>query len=319
MLKPKTTTMNISYSDPLSRGWARMKKALFQPFDIVKWINVGFTAFLAGLTDCNRGSGGNNSNMGIHNDWDDFFSFPQTAWNWLTSHPLWFNLIIFGVILLFIVGIILTWLSSRGKFMFLHNVVHNKDDVKEPWYEFKKQGNSLFWWRFIFGCIVLLAFVAYFIFCFITVKNMYYGEIPVGMKVWIIAGLIILFITLIIITAYISLFLNDFVVPIMYKHRMGSTHAWLKFLPLMGRHLGSFILYGLFIFALGIAVAIGIIFLALITCCIGLLLLIIPFVGSVILLPVSYTFRALSIEFLKQFGDEFDVFPSYETQDSESQ
>ena len=57
-----------------------MKKALFQPFDIAKWINIGFTAFLAGLTDCNGGgSGGNRSNLGNHIDWEDFFNFPQTA------------------------------------------------------------------------------------------------------------------------------------------------------------------------------------------------------------------------------------------------
>lgn len=312
--KPKTTAMNISYSGPLSSGWVRMKKALFQPFDIAKWINIGFTAFLAGLTDCNGGgNGGNKSGLGNHNDWDDFFNFPQTAWDWLTGHPLWFNLIILGIILLFVIGIVLTWLSSRGKFMFLHNVIHNKDDVKKPWYEFKTQGNSLFWWRFFFGWIAFLAFISYFIFCYTTAKNMYYGEISVGPKVWIIAGLIILFLALIIIVGYISLFLNDFVVPIMYKHRISATRAWLKFLQLMGIHFGTFIIYGLFIFVLGIAVGIGVIFLALITCCIGLLLLAIPFVGSVILLPVSYTFRALSIEFLRQFGEEFDVFPSPET------
>jgi hypothetical protein len=226
---------------------------------------------------------------------------------------LWFNLIILGVILLFIIGIVLTWLSSRGKFMFLYNVIYNSDEVKKPWYKFKKQGNSLFWWRFIFGLLAFIVFITYFIFCFITVKNMYYGDIPIGPKVWMIAGLVILFLVLIITVGYISLFLNDFIVPIMYKYKTGATRAWLKFLHHMGRHIGSFIIYGLFIFILGIAVAIGIIFLALITCCIGLLLIAIPFVGTVILLPVSYTFRALSIEFLKQFGDEFDVLSTNET------
>lgn len=52
--------MNISYSNPLSRGWDRMKKALFQPFDIGKWFTVGFTAFLAALVD--GGSPGGNGN-----------------------------------------------------------------------------------------------------------------------------------------------------------------------------------------------------------------------------------------------------------------
>jgi hypothetical protein len=70
---------------------------------------------------------------------------------------------------------------------------------------------------------------------------------------------------------------------------------------------GSFFLYGILILVLGIAIAIAIIVIAAATCCVGLTLLIIPFVGSVLLLPVSYTYRAFSIEFLAQFGDEYDV------------
>ena len=106
---------------------------------------------------------------------------------------------------------------------------------------------------------------------------------------------------------YISLFLNDFIVPIMYKHNLSATQAWSKFLTLTLQHPGSFILYGLFVFAVGIGVGILILLAALLTCCIGLLLIMIPFVGSVILLPVSYTFRAFSIGFLAQFGDYFSV------------
>jgi hypothetical protein len=48
------------------------------------------------------------------------------------------------------------------------------------------------------------------------------------------------------------------------------------------------------------------------TCCIGFLLLIIPYIGSVVLLPVFYTFRAFSIEFLEQYGEEFVLFPKPE-------
>jgi len=30
------------------------------------------------------------------------------------------------------------------------------------------------------------------------------------------------------------------------------------------------------------------------------------------MLPVSYTFRAFSVEFLEQFGDDFVIFPKQE-------
>ncbi|MEZ5082559.1 MAG: hypothetical protein R2750_03800 [Bacteroidales bacterium] len=73
--------MNIDYIEPLSRGWARMKKALFQPFDLAKWFTVGFTAFLAALMDGGGGGGGNSRNYGKAKfDFDDFFNFLVMQW-----------------------------------------------------------------------------------------------------------------------------------------------------------------------------------------------------------------------------------------------
>jgi hypothetical protein len=300
--------MNIGYTLPLSKGWGHMKKALFQPFDLNKWLRLGFTAWLAGLADCNGGSGGNNS---VHNrnDWNDFFNFPQTAWDWLQTHPLWFNLIIIGIILVIIIGTVILWVSSRGKFTFLHNVAHEKDEINKPWIEYRKEGNSLFIWRFFFGWICAILFVGFFIHCFIAAKGLYFGDFPGIILFWKIAGMILIFLGLLIVIGYISLYLNDFIVPVMFKNRIGVNRAWMKFLPLFGRYFFHFVVYGLFIFILMIATAIAVISFALITCCIGLLLIAIPYIGSVVLLPVSYTFRAFSIEFLAQFGDEFNVFP----------
>ncbi len=304
--------MSISYSRPLSNGWTRMKKALFQPFDLSKWFRVGFTAWLAGLTDCHGGSSGNNNgySQGIHDPWNDFFSFPQTAWNWLMDHPVAFNLIIVGIILLFVIIAVVAWVSSRGKFMFLHNVIYDKSEISEPWHEYKKEGNSLFLWQFIFGLFAVAVFILFLIYCFVTAKNLYYADLPNVAIFWAVAMMVLMFIGYLIIFGYISLFLKDFVVPIMYKHRVGVIRGWGEFLKLFFPHFFPFIGYGLFIFVLGIAVAIGVIILALFTCCIGLLLIAIPYIGAVILLPVSYTFRAFSIEFLAQFGDRYNVLPT---------
>ena len=307
--------MNISYSEPLSRGWNRMKKALFQPFDISKWFTLGFTAFLAALLDGGGtgGSGNYSENYGQHRfNWDEFANMPHTAWEWLTSHSLWFTLIIIGVFFLIAVFIVLTWLSSRGKFMFLDNVVHDKAEVVKPWHEYSRQGNSLFVWRLVYGFICFILIMFSLGLSAVVIVNLFTGYAPVSTKVFTIMGLIIQFLVLVILTAYISLFLNDFVVPIMYKYRITTSKAWYKFLPVLSQHLGHFILYGLFILVLVILVVVCVIFFGLFTCCLGFLLLIIPYIGSVVLLPVSYTFRAFSVEFLEQFGDDFTIFPKQE-------
>lgn len=303
--------MSISYSQPLSMGFQRMKKALFQPFDITKWFRIGFTAWLAGLTECNGGSSGNNSGSNFNN-LDKFFDFPQTAWNWLIDNPLWANLILVGIVFLIIIVSVIIWVSARGKFMFLHNVVHDNAEISQPWHDYRKEGNSLFWFDFVFGWIAFAVFMLIAAHCFVSAKELYYGDFTKPEIFLSILQMVLLFIGYIIVFGYIGLFEKDFVVPIMYKHRIGVLSAWGKFLALLGRKLFTFLLYGLFIFVLGIAVAIGIIFFALVTCCIGLLLIAIPYIGAVVLLPVSYTFRAFSIEFLAQFGDDFDLLPKDE-------
>ncbi|MQY80384.1 MAG: hypothetical protein GH151_14550 [Bacteroidetes bacterium] len=304
--------MNISYSDPLSRAWGRMKKALFSPFDINKWFVVGFTAFLAGLLDRpGGGGGGNNKWDGFHN-LDDIADFPSEAWDWLMNHPGWFSLILFGLVFFISLAILFIWLSSRGKFMFLDNVVHDKAQITKPWYQYKKQGDSLFLWRLVYGFICLAAFIAMLIFFFSLILSMFHGDISGAQKVSSIIGMVLLFLTFILITGYISLFLNDFVVPIMYKYNLTAIKAWNRFLPLLGQYLFYFLLYGIFVFLLVVLVVIFVIVAGILTCCIGFLLLIIPYIGSVIMLPVSYTFRALGPEFLGQFGPEFTVFPQAE-------
>jgi hypothetical protein len=111
-----------------------------------------------------------------------------------------------------------------------------------------------------------------------------------------------------IICAYISLFLNDFIVPIMYKQRITASQAWLKFILLFNETPLPFILYGLLIFVFIIVLIIGIIIVGLLTCCIGFVLIAIPYIGSIVLLPVSYTFRAYSVAFLGQFGSQYALF-----------
>lgn len=307
--------MNINYFDALSRAWNRMVTALFRPFDLGKWFVVGFTAFLAGLLDTpGGGGGGSRHRLHRHNDFGDVLAFPSIAWDWLMDHPFWFTLIIIGVILFIIILIVLTWLSSRGKFMFLDNVVHNRAKVTQPWHEFRKQGNSLFLWRLGFGLVILAGLILFAIQFFYVALDIYNA----GFSTAIIApilGIGFLLLCFIIVAAFISAFLNNFVVPIMYKNRIAASQAWHRFLSIFSKHWIYFLLYGIFLLGLYIVMVIGVIIAGLMTCCIGFVFLIIPYIGSVILLPISYTFAALGPEFLVQFGPEFDIFPRAEEAD----
>jgi MFS family permease len=305
----KGEKMNIRYGAPLSRGWERMSKALFKPFDLGKWFAAGFTAFLAGLAD---GFGNNGSSyIPGKDDWnlDKITEFPGIAWQWLLDNPFWSGLIICGILLLIALGILLLWLSSRGKFMFLDNVVHDRALVSKPWDQFRYLGDSLFLWRLCFGIIVFAVvclFITVAVFVFNLFHNNDFSSLATGLT---ISGMVLWFFAIGIITAYISLFLSHFVVPIMYKNNIGAVDAWQRFMSLLSGYMLNFIFYGMIILLLNILIGLCIMVIGLFTCCIGLIIISIPYIGTVILLPVKYTFRALSVEFLEQFGPDYEIFP----------
>lgn len=302
--------MQIGYIEPFSRAWGRMKAALFSPFSLSKWFAVGFTAFLAGLMDGHGGgSGGSDSKRGGVDSFDEFLELPGRAWGWLMDNPEWLMLIVAGLLLIIGLLVVLTWLSSRGTFMFLDNVVHDRAEVVNPWKEYRVEGNSLFLWRLGFGVFCVMIVIAFVVIFFVTASQVYADSYDSGIPILLIIGMGLLFLLVVIIFAYISLFLKDFVAPLMYRYRETATQAWGRFLPVLKEYPFHFIFYGIFMFVMVILVVIGIIFAAVMTCCVGFVVLVIPYIGTVATLPAWYTFRAFSLEFLAQFGEGFNVFP----------
>jgi len=289
-----------------------MKKALFNPFDIKKWFVVGFTAFLSGLTDC-RGNGGTGGKRSGAVNWEEILYFPQTAWEWLVNHPVLAVVIAFGAVLLLVLAVFITWWSSRGKFMFLDNVVHDRSQVLAPWTEYKTEGNSLFIWNLILGAIVLLIVVGYVVQCFASLQGLYEGSEDLSVLIVPAILMILGLFLILLLNGLIELLLFDFVVPIMYRDRITTLSAIRKFLPLFTSQFLHFLGYAIFVFFIFVIVVLGVIIVGALTCCIGFVLLAIPYINSVVLLPISYTLRAFSVEFLEQFGADYHIFPRGES------
>jgi hypothetical protein len=57
------------------------------------------------------------------------------------------------------------------------------------------------------------------------------------------------------------------------------------------------------------AIGILIVMVVLVTCCCAGCLMLLPYLGTVLLLPVLVFKRAYPLYFLAQFGSEYDVFP----------
>ena len=129
---------------------------------------------------------------------------------------------------------------------------------------------------------------------------------------WIIA-LATGFLFVFLVVGYISTMLGNFVVPLMHRNKVTATQAWKTFLALHASKTGSFVLFFLRTILISLGTAAAVFALVFGTCCIAVIPLIIPYLGTVILLPIHVFVRLLGPEFLRQFGGEFDTLVSNPT------
>jgi len=305
-----THEFNVSVIDPVSPAIEKVKTILFKPFDMRKWFVIGFCAWLAFLgSGGGRGGGGHGGGRGgMPPDIPEVFGqakeFVLVNLGWII--PV--GAIVVGLII--VLGLVITWLSSRGRFMFLHCVAENKAEVKVPWHKFRKHGNSLFLFRIVVGLIGFAAIGLPCLFIFALIAVMVAGNVPGLAVVLGFIAIILVIVPITIILLLVSKFTKDCVVPIMFLRSTSCRAAWREFLALLSANKARFILY--ILFQIVIAIAIGVIIsmgfcIGCCLCCASLLLLI-PYIGTVIRLPLLVFKRAYSLYYLRQFGPEFDVF-----------
>jgi len=100
---------------------------------------------------------------------------------------------------------------------------------------------------------------------------------------------------------------RDFVVPIQFAQGGACREGWRVLMGLLSRNAGNFILYFLFQILLAIAIAVLVLAVVLLTCCIAGCLFAIPYLGTVLLLPILVFQRSYSIYYLAQYGSEYAV------------
>jgi hypothetical protein len=309
---PSSRPREISVAEPVAPALERVKQMLFKPFDLAKWITIGFCAWLAGLGESGGGVGNFNTgnHFGDHNGQpaEQFRQFYHRASDFVMLNLGWIiPLAVLLVLLCVALWLLMLWLSSRGKFMFLHCVALDKAEVAEPWSKFVNEANSLFRFRIILGLIGLVLALPLVVFMLLAILRMeLQGEADVtGVMTAVSLFLGLLLVGLVF--AVIRKFLVDFVVPIQYLRGCNCGAAWREFCALLAEHPGSFVLYLLFQIVLGMAIGILVMAVVLVTCCCAGCLVLLPFIGTVLLLPVLVFKRAYPLYYLAQY-DGCDVF-----------
>ena len=294
--------MRIAYFEPLARAWDRTRVILWQPFDLANWLLLAFAAWVAGLTT-DTGSAAawrsDNGDFGRHT-WRGF----EHAWEEVAASAVWLPLILLAIMFGVAFAVLLLWVTSRFKFIFLEGVVRGRAEIVEPWKRHESIGNSLFLWRLCFGLACVIGVVAVMVVFFAPAAGLSFNDALAGLSV--AAGFfgVLGLIAFGIVAAYVALVTESFVVPIMYRYELNVLDAWRALLPWLKARPAHFVVYGLFVLMLAVLFAVFFSIFCMLTCCTAAL----PYLGTVLTLPVWVCYRLLSVEFLAQFHPDFDLF-----------
>ena len=285
---------------PFNQAIELTRTILFRPFDITRWLVIGFAAFLSGWFN----SGGGGINPWSFRGWNTSNAPPTFQWRSYNFDQagLIFLVLVAALVIIFLAFLILwLWVTARGRFIFIDCLVRNRAAIAEPWREFRREGNDFFLFliALIVVSIAIMALLAGLVFGLLVLWRNYHISntpallvlVPIAVFGWVAFAVVVN------LTMY-------FMVPVMYARRCSSIEAARAVLRLILDEPAPFILFILFMVALWIAwIMVGCL-VTCVTCCLASL----PYIGTVIVLPVPVFFRSFSLLFLRQFGPEWDVW-----------
>ena len=289
----------IQVVKPFTDAIELTKQILFRPFDLKKWFVIGFAAWLSHI------GGGFRFNYRTNYPYDYRTGFHRDPTFQRVSdfiHRLPFPVLVFSIaaLVILIVGlcILFAWLRGRGRFMFIDCIVRNRAAIAEPWREFRRLGNSFFLFSLLIGFgFLLLASVC------VVPAIILVGHRHLYRHVFFV-GAIVLWAMVIFVLAIAWVVIAHLMVPIMYRRRILAWAACREAIALINRYPDAITLYCLFWILIGIGSVVVACMAVCLTCCVAA----IPYIGTVILLPLYLCLRAFGLLYLRQFGPDYDVW-----------
>ncbi|HYQ16138.1 MAG TPA: hypothetical protein VEQ58_10285 [Polyangiaceae bacterium] len=304
-----------SAADAISQAVERSKQLLF-PVKMEKWFALGFTVFLA---QCGEGAsvnmptnfGGSTPRPGLpsgsaSSEFQKTFEEALRAFS--ADAALYVSLAAAALLLALGIWVFVIWFSSRAKLMFVESVIWDRVDVGAQWTRAGELGFSLFKFRTLLAgggaLLMLLAIGA----GFFTALPDFRAGLLLGSRALIGYGLFgsaVIFLGFPLLV--VSLLLDDFVVPLMVVRNARVSEAWrLCRSEVLSGRVGGAILFYVLRLVLGMGVAMLTVIATCITCC----LTAIPYVGTVLLLPIFVFYRAYPLYYMEQIG--IAIFPQPE-------
>lgn len=274
---------------------------LFGPFQLSRWVALGFVAF---LDQCGRtGGGGGPGGPGGPGGGGGEGGQATRAFEWMGAHVLFVTAIAAAVLLLIVSLLVLvTWLNSRGVFMYLDDVATGRADVARPWRENARHASSYFVWILGLHLFTLLGVLI------LLVPGVLSGMALVrqGGAALPVIGLLSTVLALLVLVVAVSIagvLLRDFVAPLQWGLNVPCGEAVRRLRGLLAAHTGVFIVFLLLKVVYSLMSSMVILTVGCCTCCLGFL----PVVSQTLFQPIFYFERAWSLELLRQMGVPLEV------------
>jgi len=321
----------------LEAAFNKTAQILFKPFNLRKWLIIAFTAWLATLLSntggcsfkysnrmpsrscryvqeqsCNPpGSATQIPDLALLDNIPFFRRVPDLSFEHFFDFSFTPLVILPLAILVIPLLILAVWLSSRGRFMFTHCIANNTGQVKVPWKEYRREANSLFFFRLVIAAANLIPVglisvgVAVLSFGLAGHHNFQFANVPLLLAFILLLAVSI---TAMLVLLLVSFFTNTLVLPIMFTQRLSTINAWRKLMAVMKTQTLGFVILPLVYVLIDIGLGLVVMAVLFLTCCCCLPLLVLPYINVVILLPLLMFKRTYGLSFIAQMGPEYDVF-----------
>lgn len=276
----------------LSLAIERARFMLFRPFDLAKWLSLGLIILLDVLV-----SGGGTSNFNFPSG--DLSAFEWGRQDWARIWPVVVGIggVIVAVVL--VIGVVLTWLSSRGQLMFTRAVALDDVSIGDNWRASGSRGFSLFLFRLAFafvGLLLVLLLVAAAV-----------AAVAVAGDAFPTAALVILALVIavpvVVALIIVQVLLRAFVVPIMWRYDLPAMQAWRVFLSILRINKAPVLLFLVIRLAYATVFGITAMLVGCLTCCLGFL----PYIHHVLFAPYYVFDRAYSLYMLESLGPDYQM------------
>jgi len=287
----------------VAEAYSRTVTLLFKPFDMTRWFSMGFCAWLAYI-----GTQSSSLNYRERSEASSAF-LKQHAdralekASYLLAHPLEAALVVAAALFALLLSLWLCSVRSRGDFMFLHRWYRPEAQIRPCWQASRAAGRELFVWRVYF---FLISFLLFALDAAVAYGHIVKPYVAAG-KVWNAALLkptvacVTGAVLLMLVVQLVAHMTKAFVVPVMYWHGVTASRAWLAVFALVNQYPFAVMGYLLCGMACGLASLFAIVTFGLLTCCIGFIPMVLPYLGAVTLLPFYLFFRGYAVCFLSQW------------------